>query len=570
MSNTALTATNQIKISLDGTVLNHELMNSLLEVEVDSSVDVPTMAILRFHDDELKWVDTGPFAPGKALEISFTNPTTNSFQAVFKGEVTAIEPTFTDRFTSVLSIRAYDRSHRLTRGTNNKVFLQVTDGDVVTQIAQTAGLTANCGPTTQVHKHIYQHNQTNLEFLHERARHLGYEIVVDDRTLHFRPPTGAGQVTLKWGVTLRSFRPRYTLAGQVNEVVVRGWDPAAKQPIVGQASSSASAPQVGIGGWGGALAQTAFSGAAKSLEVREPVTNQAEADTFAKALLDASNAGFLEADGVAYGNPAIIAGAKLTLEKLGTKFSGTYVVTSAIHLYSTTAGYDTHFIVEGSHRHLLADLMRESSDHGNGGTLWGGLVPAIVTNNKDPDNMGRVKLKFPWIDPNLESNWARVIAPGAGNMRGIFWLPEVNDEVMVAFEHGDFNHPYIVGGVWNGQDATVETANAAVAADGKVKIRTLKTRTGHLIRFTDEDAGGKIEIIDAKQGTTITLDGAQKSLTIICKGDVKLDATGKVNLTATGNVDMSSSGNFTVKATGNLNVEATGNLTLKGQMVNIN
>ena len=152
----------------------------------------------------------------------------------------------------------------------------------------------------------------------------------------------------------------------------------------------------------------------------------------------------------------------------------------------------------------MADLIDQSMVEQRSTQLWGGVVTAIVTNNNDPDSMARVKVKFPWLDDALESNWARVTGVGAGNAYGFLWLPEVNDEVLVAFEHGDFDYPYVVGSLWNGQDKMPETTTAAVA-NGKVVIRTLKTTAGHIIRLTESSSVKKIEIIDSTSQTSVTL-----------------------------------------------------------------
>ena len=95
--------------------------------------------------------------------------------------------------------------------------------------------------------------------------------------------------------------------------------------------------------------------------------------------------------------------------------------------------------------------------------------------------MERVKVKYPWLDNEHESNWARVASPGAGATRGLLMTPEVNDEVLVAFEHGDMNRPYVVGGLWNGKDKPQRVA----AKNGKVEFRSLKTRVGHEIMLQD-------------------------------------------------------------------------------------
>jgi uncharacterized protein involved in type VI secretion and phage assembly len=102
-----------------------------------------------------------------------------------------------------------------------------------------------------------------------------------------------------------------------------------------------------------------------------------------------------------------------------------------------------------------------------------GVVVGIVTNNKDPDNLHRVKVRFPWLSNDVESHWARVAAPMAGKNRGAYFLPEVDDEVLVAFEHGQVDHPYVVGSLWNGKDNAPESN-----ADGENNHRTLRSRSG--------------------------------------------------------------------------------------------
>ena len=120
-----------------------------------------------------------------------------------------------------------------------------------------------------------------------------------------------------------------------------------------------------------------------------------------------------------------------------------------------------------------------------------GVAMAIVTNNKDPDGLARVKVRLPWISDDVESDWARVVSPMAGAGRGLYILPEVDDEVLVAFEHGNPSTPYVLGGLWNGKDKPPE-ANS----DGKNDIRVLKSRSGHVIRLDDTAGAERIEIVD--------------------------------------------------------------------------
>jgi len=104
-----------------------------------------------------------------------------------------------------------------------------------------------------------------------------------------------------------------------------------------------------------------------------------------------------------------------------------------------------------------------------------GVTVGIVTNNKDPDGLGRVKATLPWMADQIETDWARVVTPMAGGSRGVYFLPEVDDEVLVAFEHGDPGSPYVLGGLWNGKDKPPESNS-----DGKNDLRTIKSRVAPL------------------------------------------------------------------------------------------
>lgn len=233
-------------VKVDGSDLPQEAMNDLLEVTVDTSLHLPDAFTIQLHDEGLRWVDEGPFGLGKEVEISAQPEEGGASRVLIKGEITAIEPDFGEGTLATLLVRGYDKSHRLHRGTQTKAFQQVTDSDLATRIAQDAGLQAQVDATTEVYKHVLQHNQTNTEFLSERARRIGYEFYVQDRTLHFqRPARGGDALELEWGRELRSFRPRLSLVEQVDEVVVKGWDPKTRQVISGQAGRGQAEPQTG-------------------------------------------------------------------------------------------------------------------------------------------------------------------------------------------------------------------------------------------------------------------------------------------------------------------------------------
>jgi phage protein D/phage baseplate assembly protein gpV len=547
-----------IYIKVGGNDLPAQAWNDLLEATVDSSLHLPATFTLRLHDEGLQWIDQGPFGLGEEVEISAVPEAGGRSRAVFKGEITALEPDFGEGTQAMLVVRGYDRSHRLHRSTHSQAYLQVKDSDLARRIAQEAGLQAQVDDTTEVYDHVLQHNQTHMEFLSERAARIGYEFYVEDRTLYFRKPANSGDVLeLEWGRELRSFRPRLTLLEQVDEVIVKGWDPKAKQAITGQATRGRAEPQIGQGQSGAQLASSAFS-SARRVVVNCGVKSQAEADTLAQAICDEISGAFVEAEGSCYGQPEMRAGKSIRLTALGRRFSGTYLVTGITHIYRADSGYVTSFGVHGRRPDTLYALLERSAE---GARDAAGPVIAIVTNNSDPEDRGRVKVRFPWLSDEVESAWARVAGIGAGAERGVYWLPEVNDEVLVVFEQGDVNRPCVIAGLWNGQDKPPLPSSQALA-NGEVRQRIFKTRAGHTLTFTD--GSGQGVVLETSGGHRLTLADEQKKVVLETAGGLTLTMDDTQN-----QISLESPGNLAIKSNANLTIEAGAQLELKGQIFSL-
>ena len=193
-----------------------------------------------------------------------------------------------------------------------------------------------------------------------------------------------------------------------------------------------------------------------------------------------------------------------------------------------------------------------------------GVVIGIVTNNQDPDRLGRVKVRFPWLSGSTESHWARVATPMAGNGRGLYFLPEVDDEVLVLFERGDVRFPFVIGALWNGKDPA-----PADNGDGKNALRVIKSKSGHLIRFDDSEKAEKIEIIDATANNRIVIDTKTDTVTITAGKHLVLEAPqGDIRLKAK-QVAIEASGSADIKAD-SMKIAVTGHLALKGDQIDLN
>jgi phage protein D len=529
----------QFFIKIGGQDAPEELMDSLVEVTVEDSIHLPDMFAIRLHDPRLRWVDSDTLAEGKLIEISASARQGTRVEKLITGEITAVEPDFGADGIPALTVQGYDRSHRLHRGRHTRSFVQMTDSDIAQKIAQEEGLTAEVDSTRQVHDYVFQNNESNMAFLYARAVRIGYELYVQDKTLHFSEPGDDEGPTLEWGANLRSFRPRLTTARQESEVVVRGWDPKAKREIVGRATEGQGAPEIGESRAGSQVASDAFQKDGKVLVVNRPVGDQTEAEGLARALFDELASSFVKASGVASGDPRLRAGKVVSVEAVGDRFSGRYHLTATTHRYRAQ-DYVTMFHVTGKRPRTLSQLLEgQVSDEV-------GVVVGIVTNNDDPEGMGRVRVKYPWLADDEESAWARVVSFMAGKDRGAFFLPEVNDEVLLAFDHGNVHRPYVLGVLWNGKDKPPESNSVVLDGSGQVVQRIIKSRAGHTILLDDTSGGGGITIVD-RADNKIAIDSGSNAMSIEVKGNLEIKANGKVTIKGDAGVEISSSANVDVK-----------------------
>ena len=191
---------------------------------------------------------------------------------------------------------------------------------------------------------------------------------------------------------------------------------------------------------------------------------------------------------------------------------------------------------------------------------FNGVTIAIVTNNTDPDNLGRIKVKFPWLSQEEESFWARILTPMAGKDRGIYFLPEVDDEVLVAFEQGNMNVPYILGALWNGIDKP-----PAKNDDGKNNQRMIKSRSGHQIILDDTEGEEKIIIEDKTGKNQILIDSKENNMNIKVEKDLTIETKGKIILKSSDDDVSIECNNLSIKVNQDYKLEAGANCTIKAK-----
>lgn len=336
-----------VGVTINGSDLPSDAYDDLLEVTVEQDVLSPSMFTLRLatiDEDTLQfsWSDSDLFAVGGEVAISMGY--VDRLTTVLTGEITGLELDLASGEMPTLLVRGYDRRHRLARGTNTRSFVNTTDSDIAAQIARAQGLTPSTVATNVQLDYVLQHAESDLEFLNRRASAIGYEVVVDAKTLYFQPHQNQAQpsVTLSTDTDILEFHARLTTWGQVGEVDVRGWDPKTKQAIV----STASAQQVGsMGSSSGPGAADQAFGTATYVEVSRAVSTPDEAAQIALGQLRNLALGYLRGEGTCLGRADLKAGIVVEMQGAGERFSGPYYVVSTVHSYDPRKGYRTTFNV---------------------------------------------------------------------------------------------------------------------------------------------------------------------------------------------------------------------------------
>jgi phage protein D/phage baseplate assembly protein gpV len=527
-----------VDVIVGGATLDPKWRDLTIEVKVVNSLTVPDMALVRLSDPRAESIDSHPLRLGADLEIKSSSTSERSTSSIFKGQIAAVEPEFTAQ-GCVISARAYAKTHKLNRERKNRTFQQMSASDIVRKVLPgNSGLTLQAESTNIVYDYFQQSGETDWAFVWRLALMNDFEIATEGDKLFFRKAKhdGGPDATLKWQAELISFRPRVSGVQQPKTVIVNTWDPKTKQKITGRADGARPSSPAGLDR--NRVSSDLGGGETKLADL--VANTDGEANALAKATLDRTADAFYEADGVAHGNPALKAGSRVKIDGVGSQFGGTFTITTATHRYTGGSGYQTHFQIAGRSSRTLLELIRQPDKRD-----WSAsLVVGVVTNNNDPENMGRVKVKFPSLD-DTEGTWARVATPSTGKARGMLMLPQPDEEVIVGFEHGDTRRPVVVGSVFNGRD--------------KPGAELEQNRDGSLGVVSNE----KIHL-HSKNTFEIKSD---ENMTVNIKNDGTFEAGASMTVKGV-QVTVEASDGLTLKGA-TVDIQASGPVNVKGAVINL-
>jgi phage protein D len=336
------------KILINGSSLSPQVSADLISVSVSQDLEVPSMFEFKIITwdlvkQEVTWADNNLFEIGNAVEIKMgygDNPKT-----IMTGEITALEPEFSQESVPSLGVRGHDLRHRLLRGNQTKSFLNMKDSEIASQIARSRGLNAKVSDSKVKLEYVLQHNQTDWDFLKNRADRLGYEVVVDKKDLYFRPHKNdtSKVLTLTYNDDLLEFFPRLSSLTQVSEVEIRGWNLKDKEVVVSKAGAGKENSKMGGNKTGSQIIRT--FGKSTNTIVDQPMSTKAEADEMSLGQFRDISIAYVVAEGSSLGNPDVRIGKVIEIKGIGKRFSGLYYVTTAEHKFTPQQGYQTLFTV---------------------------------------------------------------------------------------------------------------------------------------------------------------------------------------------------------------------------------
>jgi hypothetical protein len=569
------TKSTQCVVLVMGAPLN-PLVNALLvSAEVDSTMYVPSQFKLIFRGSPDMVLLPGGLQ--LAVPVVVSANLDGAPMPLITGEISAVEVEFSHGET-LTTVRGMDSSNRLMRGTKTMAYPEMTASDVVTMLVAEAGcIPGEIIPTTNIYPWLSQANVSNWVFIQQLAALENYVAYADALGLfNFcpmpMPEAGAPPAMsydlpavgtqLVMGKNLVSLRAIVSSAEQVEAVTATGYDPSLAVPVIAPWPSVPSSSQ-SIDPATLPPAVAAEFEATPFFDASIPLDNEGMAMSWAGSIA-ADIAGALgEMEGECIGNPSLLAGESVTLGMAGMPFDGYYICSAARHVFAPdSGGYSTWVTVGGYRDRSLFALSSGAASSQPSRPTIPGLVIGTVVDNVDPMELGQVKVMFPWLAPDYISAWCRVMQIGASKIGGGFlWVPEIGDEVLIGFDRGSIDHPFVIGNLYNGIASPLPPPSVA----GVVANRRIASRMAHTIQWNDGPEAMGISIMTApveSPPTSVVLDGEQIKVTI--------NSLGQVEITGALGVSISSEAQLSFNApTISIGSEETASVSVAGASVSV-
>lgn len=533
----------------NGNIVSPEIQ--IISITVNKEVNRIPRAFLMIRDgdasDSKFSVSDGDFfVPGSPIEIKTGHDGENS--TIFKGLVVKQQVKIKEKGISTLLVTCKDKAVKLTVGRKNRYFIESKDSEIIEEILDQNGLDADIDPTPFTHKEVVQHYALDWDFILNRAEQNGKLVIVDDGIVSVKAPDTSQTpvLTLLYGATIIEFDAEMDASSQWKAVVAKSWDYGHQTLFE---SETSSVPYQENGNISGEEMSEVLG--LETFDLRHsgqvlPEELQSWTDSFMLKSRMAKIAGTVKFNGFGGVKP----GSLLVIQGVGDRFNGPAFVT-AVRQELVDGAWFTY--AQFGYREATL-FKKEDGEISAAGLLTGvsGLqIGKVVQLQDDPDGEDRILIKLPIIDMDADGIWARLASLDAGENRGSFFRPEIDDEVIVGFVNDDPRDAVVLGML----NSSAKPAPISASDDNHEK--GFVTRSEMKLLFKDDK---KEILIETPAGNSILISEDSTSIVLTDQNNntITMDASG---------IAFNSPGDIIMEASGAINIKATGDLSMEGMNV---
>ncbi len=471
-----------IDIELDGKKIDKSHAEGLMSIRVQQRLSLPTLCEFSFVDQHEQFDMFADLMIGTSILISVGEKKS----LLFKGNITAVEFSYSADRVIEIYLRAYDALHHLRKVQPVRTYVQLTPAELLREMLGPIGLGFDSSESGPLLQRIMQYNKSDLELIVGITHRYGLYFILWEDEVKLITLAGAGDIIpLEYGKKLLEVSIESNTNDSCQSVETAGWNPSTGE-FHESISQSLNA-----------------KGDGKRYKMGQNFQGIDQLEANAQAEINDRCASELVLNGVAEGNTELRPGGLIALSGVAKVFCEQYTLTTVNHTIDRETGYVSEIS-------SVPPKLHQAQKDDNLVTL-----AAIVTNVDDPNNMGRVQAMIPSLG-KLETEWMEVLSTGGGKGKGLVILPDVGDQVIVLFNHGDPSQAIVLGGVY-GLDGPLDSG----VEGGKIERYTLNTRGGQKIQFND--SGGIIRF-ENNDGSYFEL--SEKKVKIFCSRDLDIAAPG--------------------------------------------
>ena len=563
------------KVKVNGSEIpsTHQVISLNVVKEINR---IPTATIILQDGDsatgKFAVTDGDDFKHGNELEISLGYDSND--EVVFKGIITKFGIKTRRRGDSVLIVEVKNKAIKMTVGRKSKYFYESKDSDVMSEIVSEYGLSSSFEDTVFEHAKVVQYRSTDWDFVLSRAEANGKICLANDDVFMVQEPNPnlSSMFTLAYGDNVISFNASIDSRDQLKTVTAQGWD-FGDQEII-----EAEATEPSINGMGNLTASNLADviGTDPYLISHGGKTEQAELQAWADAQLLRNRLAKIQGTLSIQGYAGIIPTNVITLDGFGERFNGEIYVSGIKH--QVEDGNWITYIQFGMNPEWFTETYNVSEKEASGlfPAVQGLQIGLVTQLQDDPIGEERIMVRLPMINSDEQGIWARVSCLDAGNNRGTFFRPEIDDEVIVGFINDDPNDVIVLGMM----NSSAKPAPLVASDDNHEK--GIFTKNKMKILFNDDEESITIKNDQENQilisDSSIELSDNNGNKIIMNEDGILIESDKDIiirsrtgDLTAEAiNVDIKASAEAKLSGVGSAEISASGQVVVKGAMVQIN